>query len=140
VKRPRSDRGSAGAELVILTSLAIWPMFVFGVVTAGWIQARQVVVDAAQVAAEAAAVAQPGSNPYPVALTYATAEVAKHGLSCGALGPFVTLVVVPNASVRVTVTCTAPASRVLLPGWPGHVTITESSTAVVTPLRSGGSS
>ena len=133
-RRTRNDAGQAAMEFVLLVT-AIWAMVVLAVITTSWIQARDVVVNAARVAAEAAAAAPVGTNPQAAADAYASAEMGGHGVTCAQDSLDVTLIVVPNKSATATVSCQTSASRVILPGFPGSVHLTGTWEAAITPLQ-----
>jgi Flp pilus assembly protein TadG len=133
-----SERGSASAQLVVLTPLLI--LFILFFVGLGReTHARALVNDAAAQAARAATL----NYLTPAAATAAanqnsTAALAQSGLSCA----HETLTVNtsndhPGGSISVTLDCQTNLADVVAAGFPGSVTLTDTATAPIDPYVPG---
>ena len=134
--RPQSrERGSAAAELVLVTPLLI--LFLLFAVAAGrLVQGKLDVDSAAQQAARAASLARTPQAASAQAQQVAQAALAGQSVSCDPavitpdLGDFV-----PGGEVTVTVTCTVRLSDLSLLHIPGSETITSTFTSPVDTYR-----
>lgn len=132
---PSRERGSAAAELVLVTPLLI--LFLLFAVAAGrLVQGRLDVDSAAQQAARAASEARTPQAAAAQAQQVAQAALAGQSVSCDPavitpdLGDFV-----PGGEVTVTVTCTVRLSDLSLLHVPGSETITATFTSPVDTYR-----
>jgi Flp pilus assembly protein TadG len=132
---PSRERGSAAAELVLVTPLLI--LFLLLAVAAGrLVQGKLDVDSAAQQAARAASEARTPQAAAAQAQQVAQAALAGQSVSCDPavvtpdLGDFV-----PGGEVTVTVTCTVRLSDLSLLHIPGSETITSTFTAPVDTYR-----
>jgi hypothetical protein len=145
---PADERGSA-AEFVILTPV-VFLLFILAVVVGEWGFATQLVGNAAESGAVAAASVPPGVSPQASVLDAVDATLSAHHLACDG-GPVITATVPgqsgpvsvyptgaagPGQIVTVSVSCTTKAA-LLLPGLPGTVTIRGTSTAPVATASGG---
>jgi Flp pilus assembly protein TadG len=134
--RPQSrERGSAAAELVLVTPLLI--LFLLFAVAAGrLVQGKLDVDSAAQQAARAASLARTPQAAGAQAQQVAQAALAGQSVTCDPavitpdLGDFV-----PGGEVTVTVTCTVRLSDLSLLHIPGSETITSTFTSPVDTYR-----
>jgi Flp pilus assembly protein TadG len=137
----RGERGSASAQLVLLTPLLV--LFILFFVGLGReTYARALVNDAAAQAARAATL----NYLTPTAATAAanqnsTAALAQSGLSCA----HETLNVNtsndhPGGSISVTLNCQTNLADVVAAGFPGSVTLTDTATAPIDPYVPGAGS
>lgn len=131
---PRRERGSATAELVLLTPLLI--LFVLFLVGLGRLaHARALVGDAAAQAARAATLLylNPGQAARAAQQTAADA-LASAGLACATQGTSVdTGNDRPGGSITVTLQCRVDLSTVTAAGFPGSDTLQATFTAPVDP-------
>jgi Flp pilus assembly protein TadG len=134
-RRSSRERGSAAAELVLVTPLLI--LFLLFAVAAGrLVQGRLDVDSAAQQAARAASEARTPQAAAAQAQQVAQAALAGQPVSCDPavitpdLGDFV-----PGGEVTVTVTCTVRLSDLSLLHVPGSETITATFTSPVDTYR-----
>jgi Flp pilus assembly protein TadG len=134
--RPQSrERGSAAAELVLVTPLLIL-FLLFAVAVGRLVQGRLDVDSAAQQAARAASEARTPQAAGAQAQQVAQAALAGQSVSCDPavitpdLGDFV-----PGGEVTVTVTCTVRLSDLSLLHVPGSETITATFTSPVETYR-----
>jgi Flp pilus assembly protein TadG len=134
--RPQSrERGSAAAELVLVTPLLIL-FLLFAVAVGRLVQGRLDVDSAAQQAARAASEARTPQAAGAQAQQVAQAALAGQSVSCDPavitpdLGDFV-----PGGEVTVTVTCTVRLSDLSLLHVPGSETITATFTSPVDTYR-----
>ncbi len=132
---PSRERGSAAAELVLVTPLLI--LFLLFAVAAGrLVQGKLDVDSAAQQAARAASLARTPQAASAQAQQVAQAALAGQSVSCDPavitpdLGDFV-----PGGEVTVTVTCTVRLSDLSLLHIPGSETITATFTSPVDTYR-----
>ena len=132
---PSRERGSAAAELVLVTPLLI--LFLLFAVAAGrLVQGKLDVDSAAQQAARAASEARTPQAAGAQAQQVAQAALAGQPVSCDPavitpdLGDFV-----PGGEVTVTVTCTVRLSDLSLLHIPGSETITATFTSPVDTYR-----
>ena len=132
---PYRERGSAAAELVLVTPLLI--LFLLLAVAAGrLVQGRLDVDSAAQQAARAASLARTPQAASAQATQVAQAALAGQSVSCDPavitpdLGDFT-----PGGEVTVTVTCTVRLSDLSLLHIPGSETITAAFTSPVDTYR-----
>lgn len=142
-RRPQWERGSATAELVLLTPLLI--LFVLFIVGLGRLShARALVGDAAAQAARAATLQylSPGQAAAAAQQT-ASDALASAGLACASRSTSVdTGNDHPGGTITVTLTCRVDLSTVTAAGFPGTDTLQATFTApidtyVPNPLRSG---
>jgi len=135
---PRSDRGSAALELVVLAPVI---MFLVGlVIAAGRTSVAQGSVDAAaRDAARQASLAFSAPAARQAAVSSARAALRADGLRCR---PEITVDVagfsVPvgqPAAVSATVSCTVRLSDLLVPGVPGSRTLRATFTSPLDPYR-----
>ena len=132
---PSRERGSAAAELVLVTPLLI--LFLLLAVAAGrLVQGKLDVDSAAQQAARAASLARTPQAAAAQAQQVAQAALAGQSVSCDPavvtpdLGDFT-----PGGEVTVTVTCTVRLSDLSLLHIPGSETITAAFTSPVDTYR-----
>jgi len=134
--RPQSrERGSAAAELVLVTPLLIL-LLLLAVAAGRLVQGRLDVDSAARQAARAASLARTPQAASAQATQVAQAALAGQSVSCDPgvvtpdLGDFV-----PGGEVTVTVTCTVRLSDLSLLHIPGSETITAAFTSPVDTYR-----
>ena len=134
--RPQSrERGSAAAELVLVTPLLIL-LLLLAVAAGRLVQGKLDVDSAAQQAARAASLARTPQAAGAQAQQVAQAALAGQSVSCDPavitpdLGDFV-----PGGEVTVTVTCTVRLSDLSLLHIPGSETITATFTSPVDTYR-----
>ena len=132
---PSRERGSAAAELVLVTPLLIL-LLLFAVAAGRLVQGKLDVDSAAQQAARAASEARTPQAASAQAQQVAQAALAGQSVSCDPavitpdLGNFV-----PGGEVTVTVTCTVRLSDLSLLHVPGSETITATFTSPVDTYR-----
>lgn len=123
------------AELVVLTPVVV--LFALLAVGLGRYQAaRQEVTDAAHAGAEAASIAAGSSGAGSAAQETAMAALGSQAHMCHS--PIVTTDVSSfgsGGSVRVTVICHVDLSDLLVPGFPGGVSVTSMQVAPIDPFR-----
>lgn len=131
----RGERGSLTAELVVLAPVVV--LFALLAVGLGRYQAaRQEVTDAAHAGGEAASLAAAAAGAGAAAQETATAALGSQLHMCRS--PIVTTDVSnfgSGGSVRVTVVCHVDLSDLLVPGFPGEVSVTATQVAPVDPFR-----
>lgn len=130
------DRGSASAELALLTPLiiliALLVLLAHRVITAG-----MAADTAAAAAARAATLERTPEAAYTAAETAAANAMRTHELSCATYDLTIdTGGLQPGAMVRVTLTCTADLSDLSGLGVPGSRTIEGNAVSVVDSYRS----
>ena len=132
LRRPQRERGSATAELVLLTPLLI--LFVLFIVGLGRLShARALVNDAAAQAARAATLhyLSPGQAAAEAQQT-AAAALASAGLACASENTNVnTADDHPGGTITVALSCEVNLSSVTAAGFPGTDTLRATSTAPV---------
>jgi Flp pilus assembly protein TadG len=131
--RQREDDGSLVVELVVL--VPVFVLFALVIVGCGrLVQARQQAVEAARAGAEAAAImSTPSSARWAAA---ANAAIGPDGSSRSCTHASVrtdTSDFTPGGEVTVTVSCVVDLSDVLMPGFPGSVTVTAVQSAPIDP-------
>ena len=133
------DDGFATLELVVITPflLALVLLVVgFGRVTHG----RQLVQQASAAAARAAALASTPGQAQTDASTEAADTLSQAGISCQQMRASVdTARFHAGGQVAVTITCTTSLASLTVVGFPGHKTLTASSTAPLDQYRQYGS-
>lgn len=131
-RRPRRERGSATAELVLLTPLLI--LFVLFIVGLGRLaHARAMVNDAAAQAARAATLQylSPGQAAAAAQQT-ATSALESAGLACASQSASVdTGSDHPGGTITVTLTCQVNLASVTAAGFPGTETLRATFTSPV---------
>jgi len=136
----RSDeRGHAATELALIVPVL---MLLFGVVVGGarvWL-ARAGVEQMAAAAARAGSLARSPAEAVAHSRELALAQAAGDGMRCGEWGIEVdarTLAGPPGtpAQIDVVVSCDVPLADVIVPGWPGAITVTARAVAVVDTYR-----
>jgi Flp pilus assembly protein TadG len=132
----RGESGQATLELVLL-AIPLLALFLLAVAFGRWGEAKGVISDAADAAAQAASVTSGGPDAQAAAQQAAAGVIGSHQIECASPGVVVTLGVVPGGTETATVSCTASAAQVLLPGLPGNLRLSGTETAVVRPYRSG---
>jgi Flp pilus assembly protein TadG len=138
----RSARGQSGAVAVEFAMLVPVLVLLVGLVVGGartWL-ARSAVEQAAAAAARGASQARTAAQAQRVATDLAAAQAAVGGLRCDrwALDVDARALAGPPGrpgEVAATVTCDVPLADVLVPGWPGVVTVQSRATAVVDRYR-----
>lgn len=133
------ERGSASVEFAMMVPVLV---LLFGMVVGGartWL-ARGAVEQAAGAAARGASQARSPGEARRDAVELASAQAAVGGLRCERIAVQVDaaeLAGVPGSPARVSaaVTCEVPLADVLVPGWPGTVTVTASAMSVVDRYR-----
>lgn len=134
------DRGLAAAvEMALLVTLLV---VVAGVIVGAgraW-YARSVVSDTAAAAARSASLERSGTNAAAVARTIAASGLQSAGVTCGATNIAVdtsgfSRPVGTPATVTVTITCDVAMGDILVPGWPGHISITHTATSTLDRFR-----
>jgi len=134
--RSADEEGQATLELVLL-AIPLLALFMLAIAFGRWGEAKGVISDAADAAAQAASVTTGGYEAQAAAQSAAAGVFAAHQIECASPGVTVNLTVVPGGSEAATVSCTASDAQVLLPGLPGSLTLSGTETAVVRPYRSG---
>lgn len=131
--RQRGDNGSLVVELVVL--VPVFVLFALVIVGCGrLVQARQQAVEAARAGAEAAAImSTPSSASWAAAANavigpYGSSHSCTHGSVRTDTSDFT-----PGGEVSVTVSCVVDLSDVLIPGFPGSVTVTAVQSAPIDP-------
>jgi Flp pilus assembly protein TadG len=135
-----SDRGSEAIEAAIVVPLLV--AFLCMAIAAGRLVISSGKIDAAaEDAARAASIERTAGAAQSAAQTAASRSLDDQGIHCA--GTHVTVdtggLNVPVGQVgyvRVTVRCTVDNSDLLLPGLPGHKTLTSSFTSTVDAFRS----
>lgn len=135
-RRPDSrDRGSAAAELVLITPFLVL-LLLFAVAAGRLVQARLDVDAAAQQAARAASLARTPEAATAQATQVAQAALAGQSITCDPalitldLGDFI-----PGGQVSVQVSCTVHLSDLSLLHIPGSETITSTFTSPIDTYR-----
>jgi Flp pilus assembly protein TadG len=135
------ETGNAALELVVLAPILL--LLISLAVAAGRTSiALGSVQAAARDAARQASISRTPGAASLAAVSSAAAELSEENLDC-VPGPVVTPHVASGfavpvglpATVSVTVSCTVPLSDLLLPGAPGHKTLTASFTSPLDPYR-----
>jgi Flp pilus assembly protein TadG len=142
-RHSRGARGSATAELVLVTPLLI--LFVLFIVGLGRLShARAMVNDAAAQAARAATLAYLNPAQAATAQKTASAALAAAGLACATENTSVdTASDHPGGTITVTLTCQVDLATVTAAGFPGSETLRSSFTSPVDryqPWNQGGGS
>ncbi len=139
MRRRRDDRGQATMELVILAPFIVL-VAVFALAAGRWSEASSVAENAAQTAAESAAISNGGPGASLAATDAAAGVFASHGLACEANSLVVRVHSGPVGLWTATVSCQTSMAQVLFHGLP-HIpfTFTATSSAPVVPYRSSGS-
>ena len=138
--RLRGDRGSEAIQAAIVTPLLIG--FLCMAIAAGRLVISGGKVDAAaEDAARAASIQRTPAAAQAAADTAAAKSLNDQGIRCTATSVHVDTggLAVPVGQVgyvHVTVTCTVDWSDLLLPGAPGHKTLSSSATSTVDAYRS----
>jgi Flp pilus assembly protein TadG len=138
-RRCRGDheqKGSLAIELVVLTPVIV--LFALVALALGRFElAREEVVSAARAAAEAASVVSSPSEAQQAAFAAASPVVASQVHSCAQLNVVAdTGNFVPGGFVRVVVSCQISFTDLLVPGMPGHATVSASVSAPIDSFRS----
>lgn len=132
------DRGSAAAELVLVTPLLVI-MMLLAVAAGRLVQARLQVDSAAQQAARAASLARDPAAAAADADATAAAALASENLTCGGLGVSTdTSDFRPGGQVSVQVSCTVSLAGLALLHIPGSRTLTARFTAPIDLYRGDG--
>ncbi|SEO89312.1 TadE/TadG family type IV pilus assembly protein [Actinacidiphila rubida] len=138
--RLREDRGSEAIQAAIVTPLLI--AFVCMAIAAGRLVISGGKIDtAAEDAARAASIQRTPAAAQAAADTAAAKSLDDQGIHCTSTDVQVDVggLAVPVGQVgyvHVTVRCTVDLSDLLLPGAPGHKTLTSSATSTVDAYRS----
>nr|WP_300150048.1 TadE/TadG family type IV pilus assembly protein [Propionicimonas sp.] len=138
----RPTRGQTGAVAVEFAMLVPVLVLLVGLVVGGartWL-ARSAVEQAAAAAARGASQARTPAQAQRTAAHLASAQAAVGGLRCDrwALDVDARVLAGPPGQpgeVAATVTCEVPLADVLVPGWPGAITVQCRATAVVDRYR-----
>ncbi|MBV1851742.1 TadE/TadG family type IV pilus assembly protein [Catellatospora tritici] len=136
------ERGSATIELAVLTPVAI--VFFIAVLMAGRIGlARQAADAAAYDAARTASLARTEGTAGTQARDAAARSFAAQGIRCKTMTVATDtsgfdVPVGQSATVRVSLTCVADFSDIVLPGMPGSATLTSTFTSPLDTYRSRG--
>lgn len=133
------ERGAAAVELALVVPVLV---LLFGVVVGGarvWL-ARSSVEQLASGAARAGSLARTPSTAVAAAEALVRAQAAAEGLRCLELGVTVDARSLSNppgtpAQVAATVTCAVGLGDVIVPGWPGRLTVSASAISVVDTYR-----
>jgi Flp pilus assembly protein TadG len=138
-RAPRGDQGAfAALELAILTPFVIVLMLLvvaFGRVERG----RELVDQAAQAAARAGSLSTNAYTAQQAARNAATQTLSGGGLSCGSVSVDIdTSAFYPGGQVVAHVSCRASLEDVAVPGLPGAVMLTASSTSPLEQYRPYG--
>ncbi|MFE4258250.1 TadE/TadG family type IV pilus assembly protein [Streptomyces sp. NPDC056883] len=137
--RERGDRGSYSVETVILAPAIIGLMLLmiaFGRVT----DASGAVESAARAAARAASLERDAGTAQAAGSAAAARSLTGEGIRCASSSVSVdtsgySLDLGQDATVRVTVSCTAPLGEIGLPGLPGSRTLQSSWTSPIDSYR-----
>lgn len=138
--RLREDRGSEAIQAAIVTPLLI--AFLCMAIAAGRLVVSGGKIDsAAEDAARAASIERTASAAQSAAEAAAAKSLKDQGIKCATQHVSVdagglTVPVGQVGYVHVTVHCTVDLSDLLLPGAPGHKTLSSSFTSVVDAFRS----
>lgn len=136
------ERGAAALEFVLIVPA-------LGLLIAAMIGAARVwfahttVEQIAGTAARAASLEHTAGQARPAANRIARAQAGTNGLRCASLSVdadvrgFQVPVGQP-ATVRVRVSCTVPLADLIVPGWPGHWTVTADASSVLDRYRRRG--
>ena len=135
----RGERGAATVEFALLVPVLV---LLFGLVVGGarvWL-ARATVDQMAGSAARAGSLARTPAAAVAAATRLARDQAATDGLRCVALTVDVDARSLANppgtpARVEVEVGCTVPLGDVIVPGWPGQLSLSASAAAVVDSYR-----
>ncbi|MDI1462101.1 TadE/TadG family type IV pilus assembly protein [Catellatospora sp. KI3] len=136
------ERGSAAVELAILAPTAI--VFFIAVVMAGRLGlARQAADAAAYDAARTASLARTEATAGIQARDAAARSFAAQGIRCRTMTVATDtsgfdVPVGQSATVRVSLTCVADFTDIILPGMPGSATLTSTFTSPLDKYRSRG--
>jgi Flp pilus assembly protein TadG len=139
VIRPhRPDRGSASAELVLLTPLLV-AVLGCAFFAGRLVLARQAVDEAAGTALQAAVIMPDASEARETAVSTALAALAPgHGLCTHESTATDTARFAAGGTVFVTVTCVVPFSSLAFTGLPGTVQLSATQGADIEPYREIG--
>jgi len=131
----RRDRGSAAAEMVLLTPLLI--LFLFLIVAAGrLVQARIEVESAAQQAARAASLARDPATAAAAATDAAQSALASQHITCDPMGVHPDLAdFTPGGQVTVQVSCTVSLAGLALLNIGGTETVTSTFASPIDVYR-----
>ncbi|MGH9293032.1 MAG: TadE/TadG family type IV pilus assembly protein [Acidimicrobiales bacterium] len=134
-----AERGSASAELVLLTPLVVAIIgLMFG--AGRMLLERQQIVEVARTAVQAAVVSATPAGAQAAAAGDARSVLASEGAGCSPLEVATDVSsFVPGGSVTVTIGCTVALHRVAFAGLPGEVFVSSTDKAVVEPFRVIGS-
>lgn len=135
----RDERGAAAVELALIVPLLV---LLFSVVVGGarvWL-ARTTVEQMAAGAARAGSLARTPGEAVTAATSLARAQAAADGLRCLDLAVEVdarSLTRLPGtpAAVEVQVACAIGLDDVIVPGWPGRLTISAAASSTVDTYR-----
>jgi Flp pilus assembly protein TadG len=136
-RRASRDRGSAAAELVLITPVLIL-LLLFAVAAGRLVQARLEVDSAARQAARAASLARDPATAAAAAVATAQAALAGQGITCSPVsvspdtGNFT-----PGGQVSVQVSCTIHLSDLALLHIPGAETLSSTFTSPIDVYRGG---
>lgn len=132
----RDERGSATAEMALLTPLLII-MLLFIVVCGRLADGKLRLEDAAHQAARAASLARTVTAAHDDAQATAQAALADAGITCQSLAVAVdTAGLRPGSTVTVDLKCTVGLSDLALLGVPGNTTLSASFASPVDTYRS----
>ena len=136
MNRLRGDRGSAAAELTLLTPVLIG-LLLFVVFCGRLADAQLRLADAAHQAARAATLARTPATATDAAQTTANAALAAAGITCRSLAVAADLSGLhPGSTVTVTLTCQVGLADLTLLGLPGSRTVQASASSPVDTWRS----
>ena len=135
----RDERGAAAVELALIFPVLV---LLLGVVVGGarvWL-ARSAVEQLGAGGARAASLERTPGEAVAAAKALVGAHAASEGLRCVELGVQVdatglAMPVGTRAEVAVRVTCAVGLGDVLVPGWPGSLTVEASATSAVDTYR-----
>ncbi len=135
----RDQRGTLSVEFVLLVPSLV---LLFGVMVGGgraWI-ARSGVEQVAAAAARGASIERMPQAATAAAYRLAAAQIAVGGMRCEPLTVQVDAAALDSpvgtsGTLSVTVVCPVPLGDVLVPGWPGTVSVSATATAVADSYR-----
>lgn len=135
----RSQRGSAAIEFTLLVPVLV---LLFSLLVGGgrvWL-ARNAVESLAGAAARAASLERDPAAAQVTATRLLEAQAAVSGLRCTALNLNLDVAALGRTpgtpgTVRAEVGCDVPLADILVPGWPGELSVTAEATAVTDRYR-----
>jgi len=135
------QRGSAAIEFTVIVPVLV---LLFSLLVGGgrvWL-ARNAVESLAGAAARAASLERNADAADAAARRLLTVQASVSGLRCTNLGLVLNVAALGRppgtpGTIHAEVTCTVPLTDILVPGWPGTLSVTATASAVVDRYRGG---